>query len=115
MPPPKINNNATLNNGLLRALSIDSMDMLSFKAMLVDDPISQRPADVAMRDLIEGGLVQGAKKARKSTKDASHSRSGVLTLGSAHTDALLHGTGDGGLTYLQAVALQRRPLRLHPV
>ncbi|KAG8159899.1 hypothetical protein KVR01_010536 [Diaporthe batatas] len=106
--------NAALNGGLLRVLTIGSMCMMSFKALLHEDLVSQRPADVAMADLIKDGLVPGAK-VRKATLDASHSQSGVLSLGSAHTEAILHGTGDAGLTYLQAVVNSDDPYDFIPI
>jgi hypothetical protein len=95
-----------LNAGLLRILSIASIDFLSIMAMIKEDTIAKLPDDVLLSDLVELGECSGRapERARRQTQDAAHS-SGVLTFGSAHTESILQGTGDYGLTYLQLLAL----------
>lgn len=108
-----------LNNGLLRILTIASMCLLSFMALQHSDEVAQQPDEVALADLQYCGEV-GSTNARKLTKDRAHDRlhdakTKLLRLGSAHSDALLHGTGDFGLCYLQLLALGFDPFDVIPV
>lgn len=104
-----------LNNGLLRILNIGSMDVLSFQALQVPDEVAMQPDEVALEDLRLGGELTSTK-ARKVTKERSRKEDGkLLQLGSAHSEALLHGTGDWGLGYLQVLGLGADPFDVIPV
>lgn len=103
---------SNLDPGLLRILGIGSMCYLSIMAMIKEDDISLMPADAVLEDLMDLGEfarksshgVQQKRKQRAQTKDAAHDGD-VLTFGSSHTEAIMQGTGDYGLTYLQLLAL----------
>jgi hypothetical protein len=105
-------NKAALNGGLLQVLNVGAADWLSLMAMIKEDQVSQIPDDVLLDDLVDVGEFAGGarkeagkKKARKKTKDSSHTVARVLTFGSAHTEAIMQAIGDYGLTYLQLLGL----------
>lgn len=52
--------------------------------------------------------------ARAKTAKAAH-HEGVLAMGVSHTEAMMQGTGDGGLTYLQLLARGHDPEDFIPV
>ncbi|KAG8161683.1 hypothetical protein KVR01_008670 [Diaporthe batatas] len=104
-----------LDISLLRILNIASADFLSVMAMIREDAVAQMPADVVLEELVNIGEASGGpQRARKHIRDASHSQ-GVLTFGSAHTEAIMQGTGDFGLSYLQLLALGDDPYDFIPV
>lgn len=92
-----------LDTGLLRVMTILSMDLLSYKAMLADDSVSELSPEQVARDLDFAGE---RKSARKVTQEATKGVDGAgPVLGAQHTEAILQGTGDMGLSYLQLLGL----------
>lgn len=104
----------SLNTGLLRCLTIASIDILSYKAMLQPDPVSEQPDEVALAELKVAGEL-GAAKARKAVQAAARDDQGVLKQGSKHADALLQGTRDKAVTYIQTLGLGDDPWDFIPV
>lgn len=93
-----------LDAGLLRILTIASMDYLSYKAMLSDDSVAQMSDEEIMKDLMAAN--EPVPVSRSNTKEHMRTREGgAPILGADHTEAVLHGTGDLGLSYLQLLGL----------
>lgn len=91
-----------LNAGLLSHLLIASMCMFSYKASLQPDPVSEQPDKVALEELKEAGELHrdsSKTKTRRAARDSRKGDTGVLKQGSAHPEALLHGTCDKAVTY----------------
>lgn len=93
----------SLDVAILRSLTVASMCMLSYKAMINDDTVSMSPVEDTLKDLLLAGE---GKNARKTIKEKTMGKGDkVPVLGAEHTEAILNGTGDSGLTYLQVLGI----------
>lgn len=95
-----------MDTSKLRVMEITSMCWLSFLALNADDPVGSMSTEEALEDLVYTNepLPPSARNALK--KKQSNDGQAPPALGAQHTNAILHDTGDGGLSYLQALAIQ---------
>lgn len=111
---PKDSDDVTsrLDGGLLRVLTIASMCWLSFEAMTKDDYIGSQDASDILEELNKINEAP-AVRARTRTQQAVQ-REDMVIFGAEHTEAILQGTADNGLTYLQHLAYGSSPIDFIP-
>ncbi|KAF3768339.1 hypothetical protein M406DRAFT_71392 [Cryphonectria parasitica EP155] len=111
---------ARLDGGLLRVLIIASICWLSYEAMTCEDYVGACSEEDAMMDLVaadEAGDSESAKRAKARETTAQRVRGqdgGPVTFGAEHTEAVLQGTGDSGLSYLQLLGYGDNPFDFIP-